>query len=314
MAYIPTVWQNNAVTPVNAENLNHQEAGIVLADTNATNAINRVTVVEASQADAIARLAIINEAEGIRVSNEIAREKKLISIGNRFVKALGTRLSACVESACILVQGDSTGVSNARWFYLIVQWLASKFPKYTVSYRTWNDANQSYDAPTVIQYGTLGDAYISLPSGTGNYISTPDNASLQITGDMDIQAKINGGYYGANIAIVSQFGSLGQRGYDFGLDGAGHLFLWWSSDGTANTYVTSSAIVPVTNGQDLWVMVRFDVDNGSGGSTVAFNTSFDGLTWNQLGTLIVTAGVTTIFNSTVPLEIGSRSGGTTENF
>jgi len=66
MAYIPTVWQNNAVTPVNAENLNHQEAGIVLADTNATNARTRQDAVEA-------QLAIENTKEVIRIASEVTR-------------------------------------------------------------------------------------------------------------------------------------------------------------------------------------------------------------------------------------------------
>jgi len=66
MAYIPTQWQNNAVTPVNADNLNHQEAGIVLADDNATNARSRQDVVEA-------QLAIENAKEVIRIASEVTR-------------------------------------------------------------------------------------------------------------------------------------------------------------------------------------------------------------------------------------------------
>jgi len=66
MAYVPTVWQNNEVTPVNAENLNKQEAGIVLADANATDARTRQDVVEAE-------LLNFNNEETIRIANEVAR-------------------------------------------------------------------------------------------------------------------------------------------------------------------------------------------------------------------------------------------------
>src|SRR5690606_26640731 len=57
--------------------------------------------------------------------------------------------------------------------------------------------------------------------------------------------------------------------------------------------------------------IRFDVDNGSGGRTAHFEYSFDRITWTALGAPQTSAGTTSIFDSTAPVEIGSEDGGTT---
>jgi hypothetical protein len=55
-----------------------------------------------------------------------------------------------------------------------------------------------------------------------------------------------------------------------------------------------------------------DVDNGSSERVHKYYTSDDGVSWTQLGTTITTAGTTSIFNSTSPLEIGSVSSGSVQ--
>lgn len=50
--------------------------------------------------------------------------------------------------------GDSMGNETTEWVYLTAQWLGSQFPAYTVSYRLWNDTNQTYDPAVTIQTGT----------------------------------------------------------------------------------------------------------------------------------------------------------------
>lgn len=54
----------------------------------------------------------------------------------------------------ILVNSDSTGNSTNEWVYLFGQWLAEKYPEYTVRYRIWNDTTNVYDSPISLNAGT----------------------------------------------------------------------------------------------------------------------------------------------------------------
>jgi hypothetical protein len=53
------------------------------------------------------------------------------------------------------------------------------------------------------------------------------------------------------------------------------------------------------------VRVTLDVDNGASGNDARFFTSVDGVSWTQLGATVTTAGVTSIFNSTTNVKVGS---------
>lgn len=234
---------------------------------------------------------------------------------NSFAKALVKKLTDGLIPASILVQGDSTGNGTNEWPYLITQELASKFPKYSVDYRLWNDTNQNYDYPARLATGSSGDAYVSFPGTNSNYINLPDRADIRVNGDIEIVAKIKPFGWGNKLqAICSKFGAAGNRGYDLFIDVNKKISFWYSSDGTANVVKTSTVALPFADGTAGWVKVTFDIDNGASGNTTTFYTSTDGATWTQLGTAIVTAGVTTLYPSTAPFEIGSRNIGLTEIF
>jgi len=230
---------------------------------------------------------------------------------NRFVKALGTRLSNKIEPACILAQGDSTGNGTNEWVYLMSQYLAQKLPNHTTTYRLWNDAVQGYDAPIIMQTGSSGDAYALMTGVAGSFISTSDKSILQITGDLDVACKVlldNWTSVAAPI-LISKFGAAGNRGWALYLNGGAVPYLWWSEDGT-NQYTKNPGIaLPFVDGQPLWIRFKFDVNNGQSGNTITFYTSSDGVNWIQLGVPIVTPGITSIFASTAPLEFGSRTNG-----
>ena len=91
---------------------------------------------------------------------------------------------------------------------------------------------------------------------------------------------------------------------------SGMLRLAWSANGSAVLSADSTVAPTVTNGEDLWLAATLDVDNGAAGRTIRFWTSTDGVTWTQLGASVVQAGVTSIFNSTAAIGIGSRDSGT----
>jgi len=238
--------------------------------------------------------------------------------GNRFVRALGNRLSMGVEPVCLLLQGDSTGNDNIEWFYQTMQWLALKFPAYTFLQRLWSDTHQNYSgAISTIQTGHTGDAYVTVNGTTGN-LSTPDAVALRIVGDLDVIVKIFADDWACTSAgaiLASKFGAAGDRGWAFGLEnGTGKLYLWWSVDGTnllggEGSAFRSSIVPTVTNGAELWLRCTMDVDNGAAGHTVKFYTSNDGITWTQLGTDCVGVGITSIFASTEVLYVGRRASG-----
>jgi hypothetical protein len=171
---------------------------------------------------------------------------------------------------------------------------------------------------TGVQFAQANENYVSLPGTAGNYISTPDAASLDITGDIDIRARIAADDWTptAQQYIFAKYTTTGnQRSYSLVLDTTGALILQWSNDGTTVVSKSSTAnLSSLANTATKWVRATLDVDNGASGNTVTFYTSDDGITWVQLGNAVVTAGTTSIFSSTAPLEIGSHTGGTGGNF
>jgi hypothetical protein len=140
-----------------------------------------------------------------------------------------------------------------------------------------------------------------------NYASTPDSAALSITGDIDIQVKVAlDDWTSANVLISKRTGGTSiDQPYEFAVLGSGLLrFIW--ANGTTN-FIQDSTIAPtVSDGDSLWVRVTLDVDNGATGNDVTFFTSTDGTAWTQLGSVVTTAGTTSIIDDAASLAIGVR--------
>lgn len=151
------------------------------------------------------------------------------------------------------------------------------------------------------------------PGSSGDYASTPDDASLDITGDIDLRAWVVPADQssGSTQAIVSKYETTGnQRSYALQFGSGGLLNLLWSTDGSSSTS-KSSTVPPQIPAAGLAVRATLDVNDGSSQHVVTFYTasSLDG-PWTQLGSAVTTAGTTSIFAGTAPLEVGSRIGGT----
>jgi hypothetical protein len=230
--------------------------------------------------------------------------------------ALAPLVSALNSGADTAIQlvGDSTGAGTDRWFYLFGQWLATKFPAYTVEYRPWDDVNKKYSRPTYIQTGSLGVQYAYLPGAT-NDLSQAQSTALT-AGDLDLRVKFAADDWTPAISgtVLSRFGNAGDRLLRFGLSASGALTFDWTSDGsTVQATAGSTANLAATaNGATLWVRVTLDVDNGASGHEIKFYTSTDdAVTWVQLGSTITRAGTTSIFTGgTGTWEIGGRGGST----
>jgi hypothetical protein len=170
-------------------------------------------------------------------------------------------------------------------------------------------ASYYVDAATPTNWGSLG--YVYLNGVAGNYLSVPDSAALDITGDIDIRVYLAADDWtpaASNTFLAKR--TAGQWSYQFANNTSGNLDFLWTTDGSTNIQKTSTAAITTTDGQPLWVRVTLDVDNGASGNDVKFYTSADGITWTQLGSTVTTAGVTSIYSGTAPVEVGSNRGGT----
>lgn len=156
--------------------------------------------------------------------------------------------------------------------------------------------------------------YLNLTGASGTYASTPDTADLDITGDLDIRAKVSLTDWtpAAESTIVAKYTATGnQRSYALAVTSGGNLILRWSANGTAELSETSSVAVGATDGTAVWVRATLDVDNGASDAAVVFYTSADGTEWTQLGTTQLNGGATTsVFASTAVLELGGQTLGT----
>lgn len=164
---------------------------------------------------------------------------------------------------------------------------------------------------------------VYLPGTSGNYISTPDAAALDITGDLDVRIRwalnLYTGASATQAGPAKWVGTGNQRSYLPSIAANGVPQLSWSSDGVAQ--VTAQATAGITQGgavneEFIWFRWTLDVDNGAGGHEVKFFTSTDDtddpdtVEWTQLGATVTAAGTTSIFAGTAPTEIGSVNGGT----
>jgi hypothetical protein len=193
-----------------------------------------------------------------------------------------------------------------------------------------NSGKYSPRNPSGVYYGQIGrntpvrvsvntgSVALDLPGAAGDYVSTPDTAALDITGDIDIRVD-------ATLAnwILPDYPSSGQTTFDrtelISKAASGQvswalytrvstLYFVWSTNGSTLSAATATADLPLTTSGRLAVRVTLDVDNGAGGNTATFYTS-DSIngTWTQLGSPVVGSGTTSIHSGTADLRIGSIS-------
>lgn len=157
-----------------------------------------------------------------------------------------------------------------------------------------------------------GATYLDLPGSAGARVSTPDASPLDVTGDIDIRLELLGHapwQDSSSLDLLSKYDNVtgsNQRSYRLETQGGAPVFSW-SVDGTAATFQFAAPTVfpAVPASGRIAIRVTLDVDNGAGGWTVRWYTAATiAGPWTQLGADVTGAGVTSIFNSNVPLVIG----------
>jgi hypothetical protein len=165
--------------------------------------------------------------------------------------------------------------------------------------------------PVLLQYA--GTKYGYLNGTAGNYFSTPDSATVSVTGDIDIRANVVLASYppAASCCISGKWLDPDQKSWFFTVDSLGRLSFATSANGsaTALNYVSTATITSAMT----WLRVTLDVDNGSSQNVTTFYYSSDGASWTPLETGKTVAGVTSLFDSTATLLSGARGTGSTEN-
>lgn len=168
--------------------------------------------------------------------------------------------------------------------------------------------------PTFIPHPGDNDGnYIYFGGNQNNLMSIPYEAALQITGDIDIRAYVAPTSWSVAQALVSRFdnNNFPDRAFEFAITTAKRLTFSYRTSASTTTITKTSVAHTIADGEAKWVRVTLDVDNGNSQNVTRFYLSDDGETWTQLGTDIVTAGVTDINNGGVTelLVLGRRSSG-----
>lgn len=150
---------------------------------------------------------------------------------------------------------------------------------------------------------------LNLWGTTGNYASVPDEAALDITGDIEIVCQVNLSDWTPateNAIFARNTAADPNRAWFVSVGTSGALkFSWYSTGSAASGLFKSSTATPtVADGATLWIKVTLDVDNGAAGNDLKFYTCPDQATeptggqWVQLGSTVTTAGVTALPNIT----------------
>jgi hypothetical protein len=142
--------------------------------------------------------------------------------------------------------------------------------------------------------------------GRGEYASTPDHASLDLSEFCIIAHIAPDDWTPASWQWIASKWGLNQHAFALVLMEDGSLRTYRSVDGTTEVSATSDPLTGVTNGQPKWVAAGFDNDEG-GNRVYRWWISDNGIDWTLHDTNSA-AGAVTVFNSSAPFMVGSGFG------
>lgn len=149
-----------------------------------------------------------------------------------------------------------------------------------------------------------GPHFLDLDGTPTSYATTPDNAALDITGDLDIRVEAETSWFapGAHTLIGKWDYASDQRSYQMRLQN-GALYLTASRDGTSVGSFFASRPLPALPPRAA-LRVTLDVDNGADGKTVRFYwaESIAG-PWIEFADPFTLTGTATLYAGTAPLTV-----------
>ncbi|MFD9368771.1 hypothetical protein ACFWA6_13855 [Streptomyces sp. NPDC060020] len=157
---------------------------------------------------------------------------------------------------------------------------------------------------TPVRFSVAGpESYLATTGASGDIITTPDHASLDIVGDLDVRIEATADWSRSiNQTLIGKWPSVdGQRSWNLRIVNGILVFVWTPTGLFANALAASTLMPQLP--RRAAVRATLDVDNGAGGWTVSlyWADSLDG-PWVLFSTITGT-GVTSIFSGTAPLEI-----------
>lgn len=237
-----------------------------------------------------------------------------LDVGDRIVVTGAPEESTSPDDIQQIAQGFTESLGQYEWTidvncapaspYDIAVWDDSSGP---------GEARYSSDGTTLTSAVAASGCALNLTGGSGGRAEAALTGADAITGDIDIRAYVAMTDWtpSATQEIVTRYVTSGnQRSWRLAVNSTGNLVFIWSTTGSGTLTRTSTSPVGASDGTALWVRVTLDVDNGAAGHTVTFYTSSDGVSWSALGSPVVTAGVSSIFNGSAPTAVGSYDAGT----
>lgn len=157
----------------------------------------------------------------------------------------------------------------------------------------------------------IGDVYMTLDGSDPADATTPDHASLDVPGDIDLrwEGHLDNWANPDDPALIAKWNPTGdQRSYMLAIN-SGFLDILWSTDGTLTNALElfTDVPIPIISGR-LAVRATLDVNNGAGGRTATFYTAptIAG-PWTQLGSTQTASGTTSIHPGTAVLQVGGAT-------
>ncbi|NJP70049.1 hypothetical protein [Streptomyces sp. C1-2] len=148
-----------------------------------------------------------------------------------------------------------------------------------------------------------GEPFLDLDGTPDTYASTPDHASLRITGDLDIRAEVETSWYSSQPRnLIGRWDEVGHRSYLLRIEN-GSLYLYYGPGTDPTNTLFFAKVLPALPPRAA-VRVTFDVDNGAGGCEVRhyWAPTMDG-PWTLIGDAYTGAGVRSIYAGDAPLRI-----------
>lgn len=158
---------------------------------------------------------------------------------------------------------------------------------------------------TPVRFSVPGtESYLATTGVSGDIVATPDHTSLDITGDLDVRMELTAGWTdeGSQVLIGKWSAVDGNRSWLVRINSGGIVLVWSPTGLSAAAQAYTLPLPPLPH--RAAVRMTLDVDNGAGGFTVALYTA-DSLSgsWTARGSTATSAGTTSIYSGTAPLEI-----------
>lgn len=161
------------------------------------------------------------------------------------------------------------------------------------------------------------EAYARFPGGEASprerFLYTADTPKASFVGATSVTVMVDmnpDDFTSLHLLVSKGDAAAVDFGWFFQMLATGQLQFAWSTTGADLPFGTCTVLLPTAAGTRISVAAELLFNNGAGGWTLKFWVSMDkGRSWGQLGADVTGAGVTSIFNSTQPIEIGSQQGG-----